>query len=196
MSYRPSYSNQRNSPSFYGNRIEISLRDEIISTLEGSVSEISKKRPGLLRVMNRDQNGQLLPCACVTPPTGEPDKTTPCPLCLGDGYYWTEIEVFFYAWEPKSDAALILKADLALPGEADVSFQIFYLDYTNNLHFEDKMVELVLDNEGVPVQPLQRQAVYRIGHVYPYRLDNGRLEYWKVAAFEERLMRHALNVRY
>lgn len=174
-------------------RTELSMRDELIKTLDGSFPEIAKRQKGLLRVMRRDSNNDLIPCACVNEVTHEADRDHYCPLCLGEGSYWDEEYVYFYRWEQGYDTSKALRDMNIVPGNINVPLKIFYLDYQEYLTAEDRVIELVLDSDGEPVEPLRRRGIYRLGTVYDHRLDNGRLEYWKVVGYEDTLL--PLNAR-
>lgn len=169
-------------------RTEISMRDELIKTLDGSFPEIAKKQQGVLRVMNRDDNGDMISCACTNSTTHEGDKDHYCPLCLGEGFYWTEQYVYFYRFEPGIDASLALKEQNMPPGNFNVPLKVFYIDYQETLTIQDRVIELMLDSSGQPTEPLRRRAIYRLGTLYDYRLDNGRLEYWKAIGYEHTLL--------
>ena len=46
----------------------------------------------------------------------------------------------------------------------------------------DKIIELVLDDEGKPVAPYTKIEMYRIAVAEPFRDQLGRIEYWRAAA--------------
>lgn len=180
------YKKNNRSSSFYNSgRTESSLRDEFIDTLNGTLKEISKKQIGLLRKMRRNDSNNLIRCNCRDQVSGEPDKDTPCPLCLGEGYLFDEEYVYFYQWEPGYDSTLAQKEKITSPGLLNVPFRLFYLEYSADLSYEDKLIELSLDEDGDLIEPVRRKAIYRIGSLIDHRLDNGRIEYWRIIAFRE-----------
>jgi|GEM_PF-5225660 len=179
--------------NFYsGNRTEISLRDELINTLDGNFPEISKKQKGVVRRMRRDSSDNLIACVCNDLVSGEGDKDGPCPYCLGEKFYWEEEFIYFYRFEPGYDTSRALKEMNIVPGNLNVPLRVFYVDYQGALTKDDKMIELVLDSSGDPVEPLRRRAIYRIGSLFDARADEGRIEYWKVVCYEDKTL--SLNV--
>jgi hypothetical protein len=190
--------------SFYGNsntsstsrlfyptgRTEISMRDEMIDTLDGHGSEISKKQTGLIRVMRRT-DGEKIRCAC-TEEVYSLEGDYHCPFCLGEGFYWDEVETEFYMWEPGYDTSLALRQEEGVePGNVRVPLRIFYLRYSETLTSDDRMISLVLDDDGTPSVPLRRDAIWRIGTLTGYRLDTGRREFWRIVGWAD--IRKPLN---
>jgi hypothetical protein len=174
---------------FYGTgRTEISLRDELIRTLQGGLPEISKKQIGLLRIMKRDSARKLIPCICTNKVTGEPDKDGYCPFCLGEGFLWEEQFVDFYRSDPGVEARKALRPRSQVPGEMNVPLRAFYLEFNKELTLDDRVIELVLDGEGKIVHPMSRRAIYHLGDVYDYRADNGRIEFWKAIGWSDLLI--------
>lgn len=160
-------------------RKEISLRDEFEATFDGTVLEISKKQPALIRRMRLDSNGKKIPCACVDPTTKEPEKDRLCPICLAEGFLWDEVDTDMYK-------VLLSPKEVQMPaGLSNTPLVVFYMRYSTNISKHDKIVELVLDIEGSPVQPRQRQSVFRIQHIETFRLDEARVEYLKLYTYKE-----------
>lgn len=172
---------------------EISMRDELVNTLEGTFPETAKRQQGLVRTMLRDSSNQLVRCACTNSVTHEGDKDHYCPYCLGEGTLWREEYIYFYRWEPGYDTSQALSDSNIIPGNINVPLRTFYIDYQGDLTLQDRVIELMLDKDGAPVSPLRRRAIYRMGVLYDYRLDNGRLEYWKVVGYQDTLLE--LNAR-
>jgi hypothetical protein len=166
-------------------KTEIDMRQEVINFLDGSYPEIPKKQPAILRRMRRDSDDNLIPCACVDDVTGEPDKDTFCLPCYGEGWYWDEVYLDVYKVIIKSDVGNALRERAIAPSLANIPIVVFYADYAETITKDDKIVELRLDNAGNIVQPAKRTAVYRIATLFPFRADNGRLEYYKIATYEE-----------
>ena len=164
-------------------RTEPDMRKELNNTLDGIFPEIAKKQTAIFRKFRRDSLNKLIPCDCVDPVTHEPDKDTYCPFCQGEGSYWDEgyIEVY----KILTDGRDALGERVTAPGLLNVPLMVFYTRSSVDMTSEDKIVEIVLDTEGVPDQPLRRKQLYRIGSLVDYRSDNGRLEYWKVSCYGE-----------
>jgi hypothetical protein len=160
------YSNLYGTP----NNIELDLRVELERTFNGAIDEIAKARTGLLRRMRRDLNGEPIRCACRDLQTDEPSKDYYCRYCLGMGFLWDERKMLYYKNEDTFNKDTFM----------------FYLQYEKDIDSKDYLIELIIDKEGNPVIPVKRYKVYNILEVHPYKSDNGRLEFWKIEAQEER----------
>ena len=168
--------------SFYTGSIkarEIDLRAEFLKTMYGSEDEIAKSQKGLQRVFRNEK------CPCVNKVTGEPDRESRCPVCLGEGKLWDESPIDFYHKRTGTEEANVSQDVLYKPGLVNTETEVFYVSYQFNLTKGDKIVVLTLDKEGVPVTPLRRLQLFRIAEVRPYRLDNGRLEFWEAFCYED-----------
>ena len=168
-------------------RTEPDMRVELNRFMDGSYPEIAKGQIGVLRKMRRDTNGDLIDCACVDAVTHEPDKDHFCPYCAGEGFYWDESFIDIYKIDIGNDPMKARNEQLISPTLMNIPFLIFYLKSSVDLTNEDKIVELVLNSEGVPVRPYKRQGIYRIGTLSDMRSDRGRLEYWIVYAYKEEI---------
>lgn len=167
---------------------EPDLRQELINTLDGRYPEVAKRQYGLLRQMNTDSNGDLVPCGCVDSITHEPDKDRWCPICHGDGYIWEESLITFYRVLKDSEVDNILRDKMIGPGLINIPLVVFYIRYSTTITKNDKIVELVLNNAGSPgssASDYVRRKIYKVEAVWEYRADNGRLEYYKVFAHVE-----------
>jgi hypothetical protein len=105
--------------------------------------------------------------------------------CFGEGWYWDEIFLDAYKVVIKSDVGNALIERTTAPSLANVPIVLFYTDYAETITRDDKIVELRLNNAGDIVRPYQRMAIYRISAIFDFRADNGRLEYYKIATYEE-----------
>jgi hypothetical protein len=168
---------------------EPDMRTEFNRFLAGRWPEVSKQQTGLLRKFRRDSNDKLIPCPCVDTLTHEPDKDIFCPICMGSGYYWDEVYVYFYRVLEESDPSNALQNSQESPGLLSKKVVVFYIRYDAEITDDDRLIEIDLSDEGVPVTPLKRKKVYRIGRLWDYRSDNGRIEYYKAFVFME-------NVKY
>lgn len=174
-------------PYSSGKRTEPDIRQEMEHFLDGFGPEIAKPQTALLRKMRRDSNGELTQCACVDPITREPDIDTYCSLCMGEAYYWDEDFVELYKVVVKSDVGNAQREVLLQPSLMNIPIVVFYTRSSVSITEDDKIIELVRDNEGIPSLPLKRHKVYSIGSLIDIRSDHGRIEYWKVACYEEKV---------
>lgn len=158
---------------------EIDLRQEFLNTMYGSATEIAKSQRGLLRVFRNEA------CPCVNKVTGEPDRESRCPVCLGEGKLWDESNIDFYHKRAGTETANIGQDRLYKPGIVNTETEVFFIPYQFNLTKADKIVVLTLDKEGTPVVPLKRIQLFRIAELRPLRLDNGRLEFWEAFCYED-----------
>lgn len=158
---------------------ELSIRNELDNTFDGTSLETPKARICLLRRMRRDAKGNKIACECTDPITHEPDKDRLCPFCLGDGFKWDEVLQEMYK------VLLTSKEVMSGPGLINTPQVVFYMKYDTTITYDDKIVEPVLDQEGQMTVPPRRLALYRIQEINPLRLDNGRLEYLKLWAYRQ-----------
>lgn len=166
-------------------RTEPDMRTEFNNTMDGHGVEVAKKQPAVLRKMRRDERGNLIQCGCVNVLTKEADRDYFCPVCWGEKWIWDEIFIDVYKIVLRSDVGLSTREDIIAPGLLNIPFVIFYIRSSVTITDKDRVVELILDTEGIPVQPYQREFLYRIGTLIDFRSDNGRLEYWKLDCYAE-----------
>jgi len=160
---------------------EVDLRQEFYELLYGSATETAKGRPGILRRMRKDDDGNKIPCLCVDEKTGEPDKDTICPYCWSEGFLWDEEWVTYYKTLVSSHEGLVRKNQPNKAGMSNTPFVFFYLEYDIVPDRYDKIVEVALDTEGDISLPYTREAIYSIATAEPFRSDEGRIEYWRMA---------------
>lgn len=166
-------------------RTEPDMRQEMNNTLDGRFPEIAKGQQHVFRKMRLDANGNLIKCPCVDVLTGESDKDTYCPICMGEGNIWDE--KFFAAYKVvlKSDVGNAQREFLIGPGIINIPIVVFYTREALDFSINDKIVEVIRDHEGNPVQPYRRSFVYRIDAAIDLRSDLGRIEYWKLTCYTE-----------
>jgi len=184
----PFYRKTTGNLDFYNNTTsgtEPDMRQEFINTLDGSSPEVAKGQPGLLRRMRRSSDNSLIPCPCVDNVTNEPDKDRFCPICFGEGWLWDEVNIQFYRVYKESDASNVEKDKLRKPGLINQPFVVFYVRYDAEITQQDKVVELELNNDGTSSDPMERKRLFRIGNLWDFRADNGKLEYFKIFAYHE-----------
>jgi hypothetical protein len=164
---------------------EIDLRDEFHKFLYGGGREIAKGQRGILRKMNRDTDGKLVSCPCVSELTGESDRDSPCPYCFGEGFLWVEQWVVYYKEVVGRRERKAKNWSMEIPGNINVQMAYFYLEYGVIPSLYDKIIEVDRDEDGVVLNPIDRIKKFSIGVVEPLRSDNGRVEYFRVAAVED-----------
>lgn len=153
---------------------EMDLRAELHRTLFGATDEVSKGKVGLLRVMRKDSDGELLRCSCRNRLTDEPDRDSFCRYCHGHGYFWDEHKIVYY----RNDDSFRKREGRVQEYEGD----LFYLEYSDEVSPGDFVIEISLNTDGVPVRPIERLKVYDIISADHFRADNGRVEYWRLRA--------------
>ena len=179
------------SPTSSNRRTEPDMRTEFINTLDGSYPEIEKGHWGLLRKATLDDDGKPVACPCVDETTKEPDRNSFCPVCFGLGYYWEESYISMYRTIEVSDQTNAFLNTMLPAGKVNIPSNAFYIRYSDEINTYDQLIEITLDEEGEVSYPITRTEIYSINFAWPYRLDYGRIEYWKV--FGNRLHTKFLN---
>tara|TARA_Y100000310_G_scaffold334500_1_gene414434 strand:+ start:302 stop:829 length:528 start_codon:yes stop_codon:yes gene_type:complete len=152
---------------------EPDIRKEFKNTMDGGYPEISKAQKALFRKMRRNASNELTKCPCVDSVTDEPDIDIFCPVCHGEGYLWDESYIEVYKIDQRNE--LIYKAPI----------MVFYCRSSIDITEKDRIIELVLDEEGKLTEPVKRKARFKIKQAIDFRSDNGRLEYWKLDCYEK-----------
>jgi len=150
---------------------ELDLRKEISNLFYGASDEIAKGTVGLLRIMRKDENQELIQCACRNKITNEPDRDSFCPYCYGFGYLWDEYKIIYY----RNDDSLKNKEQV-----------VFYFEYGTDITAEDFIVEIKLNKDGEPLLPVQRTKIYDIISSDTFNADYGRVEFWQITAERRR----------
>lgn len=161
--------------------VDIDLRNEFASLLLGYNGGAKIAQPFILRRMRRE-DGELVPCSCVSETTKEPDRDYVCTNCLGRGFLWDEELIYGYrvvAASPGGSNAEVNSPALPV-GRAYIPSMHFYFQYDASLTRDDRIVEIELDEEGVAVTPYNRIGTYEIMLVRAMRGTNGRIEFWVV----------------
>jgi hypothetical protein len=105
---------------------------------------------------------------------------------LGVGYIWDEEWIRYYQWpgvgvaRSRSGYKEYLEWG-ALPTNLAVIYVESYVKPTD----EDKVIEVAFDDRGNPLQPTVRTMMFDLRAVDDYRLDNGRLEYFRLTAMKQ-----------
>ena len=185
MSVRPSLFNTRINHTRQGNTVpnplgqEIDLRDEMDNILFGENDGPRHGNLILIRNMRRDADGYPTRCVCSSNQTtveADPD----CSYCLGEGYLWDENWAWTFWMYAGADSGFVRYIRMP-PGEIKADYKIFFFRYNTNIANGDKIVEVILDDEGDVALPYVREAIYKPQTLAKRRLDNGRAEY--IAAF-------------
>lgn len=164
---------------------EIDLRKEFTNTLRGKSPEIAKGKSIFVRIFRRNSSGRRIECSCLHPITREPPKDRKCNSCLGEGYQWDEHLTLAHSQALAPPAALARRETLREAGIINTPTRAFYLEPIPNLTNEDKLIVLRMDIEGNLINPVERLEIYKIVSLEELRLDNGRLEFYKVAGYSE-----------
>jgi hypothetical protein len=180
---RKLFSNQaRNKKS--GN--ELDLRSEFETLIYGGSGEIPHKKKILVRRF-RLEDGKKVACTCLDPITLECAPV--CNFCLGEGYYWDEEFCDCYSSFLGADSGQGNRKRNLSPGVLRTDYKIFYLKYDKDIKYSDKIVELKLDTEGLPIVPYIRQAIYNPQTIVENRSDYGKLEFYSIYCREQDAIR-------
>ena len=109
--------------------------------------------------------------------------------CQGEGFYWDERWADCYSMYQNSEGGLIKKNINMVPGNLRVDFKVFYLRFNTTIKYQDKIIEVKLDNEGKIILPYKRIVFYKPETIQKYRSDYGRVEYIAVRCREDSALR-------
>lgn len=182
---RPSlYSDITSSARGTVNRSELDLREHFDILIYGDDTHIPHGHLIAIRYMRRDADGYATKCTCLSASnTTEPDPS--CSYCLGEGYLWDEDWAIAYSMYLDSGSLAAKKYVHMVPGLERTDYKVFFLRYNNNIKYEDKIIEMRLDEEGAPVIPYIRDSVYKPHTIKRMRSDYGRVEFIAVFCREE-----------
>lgn len=161
---------------------EIDLRKEFDKILNGFGPESSKAILGLIRRIDLDSKGEPVKCPCVDRITNEQDRDYFCPICFGERYTWKEAYVKYYKVSISTDQHGDTTVwDKIKPfGLINLSLGVFYFRYDTLINVSDKIIDIALNLEGNIIKPVQRQTIWAINQIAPFRSSHGRLEYIKI----------------
>ena len=163
------------SSSLAGATNEIDLRDEFDKIVFGEDGEMRHGQLIVVRHMRRDANGKRIECSCKQEFGTE--SPSDCPYCQGEGYLWDESWYMGRVQFLGSDGGLGSRYRFAPPGEVRADTKLFFLRYDVPIKYGDKIVEMLLDEEGDPVVPYIRESIYKPQTINRLRSDNGRTEF-------------------
>jgi len=167
----------------YGkNYAEISMRDELHIIFHGNNYEPPRARWGLFRQVKRDKDLHPVICPhCRKIGVQDHSKNHICQYCLGVGYLWEESWIKFYQWPGRGAASSSGgKKKYIDYGVLETNSHVIYLEIGFQPTVLDKLIQILLDDEGEPIKPIQRSHMYDIRAVDHYRLDNARTEYYRL----------------
>ena len=166
------------------NRPEVDLRAEFDTLIYGDANHIPHGHLVVIRNMRRDSDGYPTKCVCF-----EANNTTEadpdCSYCLGEGYLWDEEWAIAYSMHLDSGSQAAKKYVHMIPGLERTDYTVFFIRYDNSIRYEDKIVQMRLDEEGQPVLPYVRDAIYKPHTIKRMRSDYGRIEFIAVFCREE-----------
>lgn len=172
---------------------EIDLRQEFETFIFGGNGKIPHGHPFLIRRMRRDSEGTPIPCTCKADQLVV-EASPGCPYCDGEGYLWDEDWTVGYSSHSGSLSGLSRREIWYRPGSISANYKIFYLLWNSDIKHEDKIVEVLLDEEGKPVVPYVRTLIYKPQTIHQMRSDRGRLEFFTVHCREEDAIRSKSKV--
>ena len=182
------------APSTYMNG-EIDLRQEFDKLVYGPDGDGNGRHghPCILRRMRRLSTGYPERCTCSeNSPTHQGNPN--CSYCLGEGYLWDEEWALTYSMFVGPDGGKSDRYVRMQPGNIRTDYLVFFLRYDTGLKYDDKIVEVSLDEEGKVVTGISnsfiREAIFKPETIVKYRSDNGRIEYLAVYCREEDAIRN------
>lgn len=158
---------------------ELDLRAEFDDLVFGSDGCIRHGQLLAVRHMRRTADGKRIACACKDKFSGECEPS--CSYCYGESWLWDEQWYMGRVQYLGSDGGLGNRYRFSPGGEVRADTKIFYLRYDVPLKYGDKIIEMLLDEEGDPVVPYVREAIYKPQTIDRLRSDHGRIEF--IAAY-------------
>lgn len=175
--------------NFYPNTMpdsEVDLREQMQALFYGTSSEIPKGQTVIFRKMRR-KSGIVWPVEEndleITPAINSlthqgPTPTYPDNWAFGEKFLFDDQLVRTYHSRPIVVEAM--NGTMPLPlGVVPLGTTYFYLEYWVMPSIYDKIIELVINEQGVPVSPIKQFMKYHIHSAEPFRSDNGRIEFWR-----------------
>ena len=169
---------------------EIDLRAEFDGIMYGPDGDGEGRHghPCIIRRVRRGDDGFPERCTCAeASPThqGNPD----CRYCLGEGFLWDEEWAMTFSMFVGPDGGKANRYIRMQPGSIKTDYLLFFLRYDLAVKYDDKIVEVVLDEEGEvtlnSAGTFIRETIYKPETIVKYRSDNGRIEYLAIYCREE-----------
>jgi hypothetical protein len=174
---------------------EIDLREEFDKIMYGPDGDGEGRHghPCLIRRVRRDSSGYPVKCTCaVASPNGQGNPD--CNYCLAEGYLWDEEWAITFSMYVGPDGGKANRYIRMQPGSIKTDYLLFFLRYDLDIKYNDKIIEIVLDEEGEVVlnanNTFIRETIYKPETIVKYRSDNGRIEYLAVYCREEDSIRN------
>jgi hypothetical protein len=174
--------------TFHSISREKDLRRAFDDFILGKSGGIKHAHKVLIRKARRDEANQIIKCKCLNPITNEPNTETQCPYCQGEGFIWDEKFAECYSIMQGGDSFASRWKRIGA-GSIRTDYKTFYFRYDTEISYKDKIIELLLDIEGVPTIPYVRDVIYKPETIQKFRSDNGRLEYLAIHCREEQAIR-------
>lgn len=162
----------------------ISIKDEIGNTLHGKGSDPGQGQPAIFRRVRRGSNAKPVLCPeCRKIGVQSSRREVDCGRCMGVGYLWDEDWIMVYTWPGTSvSRSRSGYKKYAEPGIIETDIAVWYLEAHICPTLEDKIITVRLDEDGNVVTPYERLYMYDFRTVDEHRLDDGKLEYWRITA--------------
>ena len=107
-----------------------------------------------------------------------------CPICHGEGWVYQDEPVLMRRRLVTPPVGLADGQNMTPIGFMTVNYIVYYMEYYINPKKDDKIIEVVLDDNGNPVKPFKFRELYKIAVAEPLRDEGGRIEYWRCAVKE------------
>jgi hypothetical protein len=167
---------------------EIDLRAEMQIMLEGNEYWPRRGHWVLLRRMDQKQkcycwNEQAVGTIGLIDDHRKYDEPQlRCPTCHGEGWIYKEELHLARRRLVSPEIGLAAEKTLSEIGWMAVNYIVFYFQYYVNPTKEDIIYEIELDVDGEPVRPIVYKERYLTSVCEPFRDENGRIEFWRVAS--------------
>lgn len=166
---------------------EIDLREEMKVMLEGNQYWPRRGHWAILRRMDTKQK-----CYCWNEEAHGDSKFIDdkrkydepklrCPTCRGEGWVYKEELHLVRRRLVSPTIGLAASETMTDIGFMNINYIVFYMQYYTHPKKEDKIFEIDNDTSGNPVRPYVYREQYNIAVSEPYRDQNGRIEYYRVA---------------
>lgn len=166
---------------------EIDLRAEFDSLIFGPDADGHRHgHPILIRRMRRGSDGRALSCTCRNE---EKQGNPSCPYCLGEGTLWDEEWTMCRTQYLGPEGGRANKYVRMPHGQIKTEFKVFFLRYDMRILYDDRIVEVALDEEGKIIMSsitnsFIRTNIYKPQTIDDQRSDNGRKEFIAVYCSE------------
>lgn len=175
--------------NFYprSNKGEIDLRKELHELLFGSPTEVAKGQYVVFRRMRR-KSGVVYPSGeddLVWSPARDPytfqgSKDYINPWSEGEKYLFDDQMIKKYSSYPTKfeGTQTIVPID---PGNIPAGIVYHYVESWVMPSIWDKLIEVVVNEEGIPISPIKMLKSYSIKSAEMFRSDKGRIEYFRIS---------------